>query len=214
MKLSRESGGSSGRQWTPFNIVASILIPVLGIVVAVVGVIATRDDVSPTADEGTSSGASASSPSARSAPSPSRAIDQCLLGLWSTDWSRSERSHTKTIDGVPHVFDVAGNKVQRFASDGTGYTQYDATFTLTIDGKKWKETVEGKFTFKYKAKDGVIAYTASSVGEVTYTWYVDGEQTKETVTESEDVKWSDDSYTCSPTELTARDIDGSRVMIR
>jgi hypothetical protein len=194
--------------------VASILIPVLGIVVAVVGVMATRDDANPTADEGTSSGASVSSPSARSAPSPSRAIDQCLLGLWSTDWSRSEHERVRTIDGVEHVFDASGNKTQRFASDGTGYAQYSLTLTLTIDGKKWKETVEGKFTFRYKAKDGVIAYTPTTTGSVTYTWYLDGEEHKKTVTESEDVKWSDDSYTCSSTELSARDVNGSRIMVR
>ncbi|WP_157545294.1 hypothetical protein [Hamadaea tsunoensis] len=186
----------------------------LGIIVAVVGVLATRDDTSPTADEGSSSGASATSPSPRGIPSPSRAIDQCLLGLWSTDWSRSEHERTKKIDGVAHVFDATGNKTQRFAADGTGYVQFAVTLTLTIDGKDWKETVNGKFTYKYKAKDGVISYTPSSTGETTYTWYLDGEEHKETVTDSSDVTWSDDAYTCSSNELSARDVNGSRVMIR
>ncbi|WP_239159945.1 Hsp70 family protein [Virgisporangium ochraceum] len=108
----------------------------------------------------------AASASASASPSPSVSyapgVDPCLVGRW----REVTNTRTNTIDGNKVQFTrVSGTKIAQYNADGTNSVVFDNVVgTVTVNGAKWEEIVNGWSNGTFKSASGTIIYTSWAPG--------------------------------------------------
>jgi molecular chaperone DnaK len=92
-------------------------------------------------------------------PSPSSAVDSCLIGTWRTE----AQDLINTINNSPVQF-TGSSATDIYRPDGTVVTDYGGgtVFTATVNGVEWADVFRGEASGHWDTQNGMLLFSAIS----------------------------------------------------
>ncbi|MEV8516212.1 hypothetical protein [Dactylosporangium sp. NPDC051484] len=195
------SGSSRNKFLTPILALSGVVV-ILVVAIVVVAVVKNRGDDKKNTSQANSTTGPAAGNSAKASVKPSAAIDQCLVGTWTTK-TYTQQMAMDGVGNVPVTLQKNGSTI-KFTADGKLTETYkESTFTAkpTIQGQDVAITitVNATVTSNVATTSGSIAYS-----DVSATGTINTKAPSVNLDETQPFEADDNpaKYTCNGDNLT------------